>query len=145
MSKRAGAGRVGRQEKPVDEAAPLDGLAEAVTEEFTSDESDEQAAVRLERQGTLRRIRLQGAVDIASAAELKRLLLEALAEGSELQVSCERVEDLDVTAVQLLAAARRAALAAGKEFVFTSPPPADVVSSMAEVGLGCGGVAEAAS
>jgi len=145
MSKRAGTGRVGRQAKADVETAPPDGVAEAATAESTSDESDEQAAVRLERQGTLRRIRLQGAIDIASAAELKRVLLEALAEGSEIQVDCERVEDLDVTAVQLLAAARHAADVAGKEFVLTSLPPADVVSALAEVGLECCGVAEAAS
>jgi anti-anti-sigma factor len=56
---------------------------------------------------------LEGAVDIGVAAELKELLAQALGSGSEVRVSLEQVSDLDVTAVQLLWAAARAAKESG--------------------------------
>ena len=45
---------------------------------------------------------LNGQIDIASSAELKKALLDALSAGNRLSVSLELVTDLVVTAVQLL-------------------------------------------
>jgi anti-anti-sigma factor len=92
-------------------------------------------------------IRLQGEIDIASAAELKKVLLEALASGRELRVNTEGATRLDVTAWQLLWAAAREARVLGrgctregvlaeaiattmkdagfKEFPFPTPPATD--------------------
>jgi anti-anti-sigma factor len=79
-------------------------------------------------------IRLQGPVDIASAAGLKQQLQEALQSGDEIRISLQEVSELDVTAVQLLWAARRAARAAGVGFQVLLPP-AEVVGLLAEAGL----------
>lgn len=61
------------------------------------------------RSGDACLIRLAGTIDIGLAAELKSMLLTALGSAQSIQISCERVSDLDVTALQLLCAARRKA------------------------------------
>ena len=71
-------------------------------------------------------IGLEGAIDIASAAELKKLLLEGLNSGREVRVSLAGATDLDVTAVQLLWAAEREASRSGVTCFF-APPPATPV------------------
>lgn len=70
----------------------------------------------VERNGGLSRIRLQGAIDIDCAAELKENLSEGLRAGGRLCVSLEDVTGLDVTAVQLMWAAARESNGAGVEF-----------------------------
>lgn len=52
-------------------------------------------------------IRLEGSIDIAEAVELKTVLLEAFQCGKTVEVDVEGVTGLDVTAAQLLWAARR--------------------------------------
>ena len=47
-------------------------------------------------------IRLEGAIDIGSAAELKATLLNAVRAGKRIGVSLAQAGDLDVTAAQLL-------------------------------------------
>ena len=59
-------------------------------------------------------IRLEGELNIASAAELKKILVEALAGEAELQVELGNASELDVTMLQLLWAGERAARAAGR-------------------------------
>lgn len=80
-------------------------------------------------------VSLEGAVDIGSAAELKRLLIEALQAGKEVQVSLERATALDITAVQLLWAAERAAGKSEIGFRFASPLAEEISSALESVGL----------
>lgn len=68
------------------------------------------------------RIQLDGAVDIACAADLKTSLLQALTTGLEYCVSLEGVTELDVTAVQLLWAAAGEARQRGLGFRVTELP-----------------------
>ena len=77
---------------------------------------------------------LEGAVEIDQAAELKCRLEAALAGGGAVRVDLERTTELDVTAVQLLWAAGRAARAAGIDFAL-APPPAEVMAALAEADL----------
>jgi anti-anti-sigma regulatory factor len=78
---------------------------------------------------------LDGQIDIASSAELKKALLDALSAGKKLNISLERVTDLDVTAVQLLWAARREAQSANIDFAFDKREPQEVTAALADVGL----------
>jgi anti-anti-sigma factor len=80
-------------------------------------------------------IRLQGVVDIACAADLKKLLVDALGTGREVAVSLDGVTDLDVTAVQLLWAAARHAEATGVRFSLEGQLSQPVAASLAEAGL----------
>ena len=61
-------------------------------------------------------IRLEGAIDIALAGELRAALLAALTSGGELLIALGGATDLDVTAMQLLWAARRMADASDVRF-----------------------------
>jgi anti-anti-sigma factor len=79
--------------------------------------------------------RLEGAIDIASAAELKKLFIQAFASGHEVRVDLDGTTDLDVTAVQLLWAARREAKVSGAEFAFTGQAPAPVASALRQAGF----------
>jgi anti-anti-sigma regulatory factor len=79
-------------------------------------------------------IQIDGAVDIASAADLKAALLEAIKQGKEIHVSAEKAGDLDITAYQLLWAARRDAELAGIGFALTGVPES-VQSAWKDMGL----------
>jgi anti-anti-sigma factor len=81
-------------------------------------------------------IRLEGAVDISSAAELKQRLLRALEEAAgSIEVSLAEVTEMDVTAVQLLWAAGRKAEKLGVKFTLADQPNEQIRASLTEVGL----------
>jgi len=61
--------------------------------------------------------RLEGPVTIASAVELKVLLVEWLATGKNLELDLENADEIDITCMQLLTAAARDAGAAGAGIV----------------------------
>lgn len=83
----------------------------------------------------LHTIRLEGMVDIASAAQLKAVLLEAIADGGALRLSLESVTCLDVTAVQLLWAANQAARTAGVAIDLDGPLPDSLAQQLAAAGF----------
>lgn len=80
-------------------------------------------------------LRLDGAIDIACAAELKTLLMQALASGTEVRVSLDSAKYLDVTAVQLLWAAERQARRSGIRFGVCAQMPVPVSAALAEAGF----------
>jgi anti-anti-sigma regulatory factor len=80
-------------------------------------------------------IRLEGAIDIAAAAELKKLLLRACGSGKAVRVALDEATDLDVTAVQLIWAARRSAEGAGVAFALSGAVPESVSSALGYAGL----------
>jgi anti-anti-sigma regulatory factor len=80
-------------------------------------------------------LQLQGTVDIASAAELKQILIDALGSGKPVRASLANATGLDVTAVQLLHAAERAALAAQTDFGYQGPLPERMVSALLQAGF----------
>jgi anti-anti-sigma factor len=80
-------------------------------------------------------VRLDGAIDIASAAELKARLLEALSSGTGVRVSLEGARYLDATAVQLLWAAGRQARRSGVPFQLSGQLPDPLWAALADAGL----------
>lgn len=80
-------------------------------------------------------LRLSGAIDICSAAELQAALVKALEAGSSIRVSIQDGCDLDVTAIQLLWAARRDAAKRGIEFVTDVQAPAALDGRLRELGV----------
>ena len=89
----------------------------------------------VERGEGLSVICLEGAVDIGSAAELKELLVDALAPERELRVDLERLTRLDVTWVQLLHAADREARRLGVPFTISGNVPETVSVAMRAAGF----------
>lgn len=80
-------------------------------------------------------IRLDGAIDIASAVEFKKLLLQALGSGKEIRVALDGATDMDVTAVQLIWAARRASERVGVAFTLSGALQEQVSSALGSAGL----------
>ena len=80
-------------------------------------------------------ILLEGAIDIASAEQFKNLLLQALGSGKEIKVALNDATDLDVTAVQLIWAARRASEGSGVSFTLNGAVPASVSSVLGSADL----------
>jgi anti-anti-sigma factor len=80
-------------------------------------------------------IRLEGDIDIASAAQLKEVLLEALALRGEAQISLETATGIDITAVQLLWAAEREAKASGVVLALKGPVPETLRATLHEAGF----------
>ena len=78
---------------------------------------------------------LDGAIEISAAAELKILLLRALGSGKDTSVSLAAATYLDVTAVQLLWAARQQAERSGVVFEFSTQPSEAVSAALAEAGF----------
>jgi len=70
-------------------------------------------AVTMERLESQAVIRLEGEFTLASASELKKLLLQGLASGNDLRLDLEHAEEIDVTAMQLLWATGREAARKG--------------------------------
>jgi anti-anti-sigma factor len=91
-------------------------------------------AITLEQSESLNVLSLEGAIDIASAVELKELLLKALETPAEVRISLEGATYLDVTAVQLLWSAERKATGSGVGFALDGATPA-VLSALGEAGL----------
>jgi len=89
----------------------------------------------LEQSESLSVLRLEGAIDIASAGELKELLLKALQSPKEVNISLADATDLDVTAVQLLWAAERKAKGSGVRFSLAGDVPEQIRSNLGEAGL----------
>jgi anti-anti-sigma regulatory factor len=81
------------------------------------------------------RVSLEGAIDIAAAVELKAVFLEALKSRKEICISVEKATDLDVTAVQLLWAAKREAKRLEVGFAFEGQPSEETRGLLASVGL----------
>ena len=76
-----------------------------------------------------------GEINITSATELKKLLLEALAPGRELRVDLESATELDVTALQLLWAAEREARGSGVGFTLVGRVPEEISVAVGDAGF----------
>ncbi len=92
-------------------------------------------AVTLEQVDTGSLLRIEGAADIGSAAELKALLTDAFNSERNVAVSLEAASYLDVTAVQLLWAADRAARSRGLRLTLIGTCPASIRQSLAQAGV----------
>jgi anti-anti-sigma factor len=92
-------------------------------------------AVTLDQSEALCVLRLEGEINIASAAELKRLLLQALASGRELRVDLEGATEVDVTALQLLWAGEREARGSGRGFTLAGRVPEEISAAVSDAGF----------
>jgi anti-anti-sigma regulatory factor len=80
-------------------------------------------------------VRLEGVLDIAFAAEMKSVLLNALASKKKLRLTLDGATELDITALQLLYAAERDAAKAGIPFALQGSVPDEISVAMADAGL----------
>jgi len=80
-------------------------------------------------------VRLEGAVDIASAVEMKGILLNVLASKKEIRLALDDATEMDITAVQLLYAAERDAAKTGISFTLEGTVPDEISVAMTDAGL----------
>ncbi|MGA7243713.1 MAG: STAS domain-containing protein [Terracidiphilus sp.] len=92
-------------------------------------------AINVEDQNGRRRIRLDDVVDIAQAAELKQILMEAIGSFAPVSIQVSGASAIDVTAVQLLWAALSHASTTGKEFAIVGPWDEEIERSLSCTGI----------
>jgi anti-anti-sigma regulatory factor len=92
-------------------------------------------SITLEQSESLSVIRLEEVVGIASATELKELLLKALSFGKEVRLAVDKATELDVTAVELLWAAAREARKTGVGFALSGQAPEAISAALADAGI----------
>jgi anti-anti-sigma factor len=91
--------------------------------------------VTLDQSASVCLLRFEGEIKIACAAELKSLLLEALASGKDLQIDLQHATELDLTALQLLWAARRQANDSGAALALAGPIAEEVLAAASDAGF----------
>lgn len=91
--------------------------------------------IRLETKDGQSVIELEGSIGIASTAELKQLLVEALHGGQVVRIALAGATDLDVTAIELLWAAEREARGSGVSFSLAGAVPEAILTALAEAGI----------
>jgi anti-anti-sigma regulatory factor len=91
--------------------------------------------VTLDQRADVSVVGLEGEVDIRTAAELKAMLLAALLSRQELRVELAGLTTLDITTLQLLWAAERAAGKAGTKLLWGGPAPEAMGLAMSLMGL----------
>lgn len=79
-------------------------------------------------------IRLEGDLDVAGAKELRRVLIEGIASSKRVEVDLARATGLDITALQLLWAAKGEAQKAGISAIFGGTPE-QIVRVVREAGF----------
>ena len=104
-------------------------------EEAETPELEPDMAVSIDSQSGTRYIRLTEVIDIAQAAELKRILMDAMALSSRVRIFVSGATAVDVTAVQLLWASVLHASSAGTDLVVEGPLSKEVERSLACTGI----------
>jgi anti-anti-sigma regulatory factor len=91
--------------------------------------------VTVEGKENYSQVRLEGVIDIESAAEMKDILINALASNKEIRLMLDGAIELDITALQLLYAAERSAAKMGIPLTLEGSVPDDIGTAMTDAGL----------
>ncbi len=93
-------------------------------------------------QGTGGVLTIEGALTVQRAAELKAMLVDALAQADRVAIDLSRVTDVDLCGLQLLCSAQRTASQSRKCLAPAGPAPDVFRRAAAEAGVcvrsGCG-------
>jgi len=91
--------------------------------------------VEIEESAEATRLRLSGMVEISEAHALKAHLGAAIERGLGMQVELAAESELDITAIQLLEAARRESRRRSLKFSLTEPLPESLTETLRLAGL----------
>jgi anti-anti-sigma factor len=86
-------------------------------------------------------LRLKGMLTISQAEELKKTLIKALKKVNELEVDLKKVDEIDISCLQLLCSAHKTAAKSSKRLVLGSDVPEDITHNIMHSGyfrtVGC--------
>lgn len=77
-----------------------------------------------------------GAATLRAAHDIADRLRAALAAGGGVELDCEGLEEVDLTFVQLVVAARKSAEAEGKRLVLGAPARGPLLAALEAAGIG---------
>ena len=105
--------------------------------------NDEGAmAIEAKGQGTGDVLRIAGVMTVQRAAELKAIIVDALAKADRVAIDLSRVTEVDLCGLQLLCSAQRTASRTRKRLALAGPTPDVFRRAAAEAGVcvrtGCG-------
>jgi anti-anti-sigma regulatory factor len=100
-----------------------------------ANESESSMAISVDSQDGTQYIRLIDAIDIGHAAELRQILMDAIASSPRIRIPICGATAIDVTAVQLLWASVDHASLAGKDLAVEGPLSEEVEKSFAGTGI----------
>jgi len=87
-------------------------------------------------------VELSGELTLQNAGCVRDKLMAALAKGEDLTIDCRAGTEIDLTFVQLLVAARRAATHAGHSFSLAAPIPTPLLAVLERAGFLGGNAAD---
>lgn len=92
--------------------------------------------IQVETENGLARLRVEGEMNIYTAAEYKKALFDALYNCTEMEINLSAVEEMDSAGFQLLYLAKREAAASGKalRLVAHSPATLEVLDTFSMAG-----------
>lgn len=80
-----------------------------------------------------------GSATLRQADDLADRLKEALSAGDRIDIDCGGLEEVDVSFIQLLIAARKSALASGKDLTLSAPAGGCLLAALTAAGLASAG------
>ena len=92
-------------------------------------------SIEIEQSESRSLIQLSDSITLGSAAELHRVLVDALGSSPSVAIDLERASELDVAAIQLLYAAWQAAKKSSVPLTLEGAVPAAVKNAFLEAGL----------
>jgi len=81
-------------------------------------------------------IGFSGSATLREADDVAERLKEALATGDRVEIDCGGLEDVDLSFVQIVLAARKSALASGKEVALNAPARGRLATVLDHAGIG---------
>jgi anti-anti-sigma factor len=80
-------------------------------------------------------VALDGDVTLQQAEEFRRVLIRALTDADEVSLDMEKVENVDLSCLQLLCSAHRSAVRVTKKLAFSGSPPRALINAVETAGF----------
>jgi anti-anti-sigma regulatory factor len=85
--------------------------------------------------GSDRIVEVAGSLTVAGSSELKKVILENLKKGNRLELVIGEVTDVDLSFIQIMAAAMKTAETGDRKFTIRTPVPEPVLKSVKLSGM----------
>jgi anti-anti-sigma regulatory factor len=83
-----------------------------------------------DKNGSRRVVAVSGSLTVADSSDLKKVMAENLRKGHQLELVLDEVSEVDISVIQIMAAAVKAAEAGDRKFSVKTPVPEPVAESL---------------